>query len=417
MHIPKLFTTRLSFFILVIFVFASCQELIDAPVPNSNWALFQSAETKPLTTTERQSLDGVYKIEQADYPFGKSTAGKWSYTINGTDTTHHFTFFCEEEATHFICEGRRLKDTILLNGYWRKMVNTQTGKVQLMIIADSLNQNNLTIKGKFGDGEEAPDEDIAFIYLRPLYNKTPMVIVGHRGGGRGNDLLPASENSLEMIKLAARLGATGVEIDVQLTKDGIPVLYHDSKINDRLTEKAGIRGSLSEYKLAELKDIRLKRGGKIPTLQQALDTILFKTPLQFIWLDCKEKNLDAVHQLQKMFLQKANAAGRDFTIVIGVPDEDVLKGFAKLPDHHNIPSLTELDTTFARTMNANYWAPSWTKGLQLPEVNAMHTQKRKVIVWTVDPHKKIEEFINRGRFDGICSNRLGVVAHYYYCKQ
>ncbi len=417
MRTQKLLAPNLLLSISVIIFYSSCQELIDAPVPNTNWPIFQSAETKPLTTLEREALNGVYKIEQADYPFGKTAAGKWSYTINGSDTIHHFTFFCEEEATHFICEGRKLNDTVLLNGYWRKMVNTQTGKVQLMIVADSVGQKSFTIKGKFGDGEEMPDEAIALTYLRPLYNKTPMLIIGHRGGGRSNDLLPASENSLEMLKLAASLGATGVEIDVQLTKDGIPVLYHDSKINDRLTEKAGIRGEIGEYNLAELKDIKLKRGGSISTLEQALDTILFKTPLKFVWLDCKEKNLSAVHRLQKSFLKKASDAGKDFEIVIGVPDEDVLKGFSKLPNHQNIPSLTELDTSFARTMNANYWAPSWSKGLQLPEVNAMHTQKRKVIVWTVDPHKKIEEFINRGRFDGICSNRIGVVAHYYYCRQ
>ena len=37
----------------------------------------------------------------------------------------------------------------------------------------------------------------------------------------------APENTLEAFLLAAEQGADGVELDVQLTKDGIPVVFHD----------------------------------------------------------------------------------------------------------------------------------------------------------------------------------------------
>jgi glycerophosphoryl diester phosphodiesterase len=220
-----------------------------------------------------------------------------------------------------------------------------------------------------------------------------------------------------MLKLAARLGATGVEIDVQLSKDGIPVLYHDGRINDRLTKKAGIRGAINEYSLAALKQLNLKRGGKIPTLQEALDTILYKTPLQYVWLDCKGVSLKTVNQLQMQYMQKAKAAGRKLVIAIGIPDEETAKNFMDLPAYKNIPSLTELDTAFARKLSANAWAPSWTKGLQLPEVTALKQTGINTIVWTVDMHEKIREFIWEGKFAGICSNRPGVVAYYYYTKK
>ena len=94
---------------------------------------------------------------------------------------------------------------------------------------------------------DEPTKKISLKYMRPLYNKTPLEITAHRGGGRNGDLLPASENSVEIIQLAPRLGATGVEIDVQQTRDGVLVLYHDERINDRLTHKTGIRGKLKEY--------------------------------------------------------------------------------------------------------------------------------------------------------------------------
>jgi glycerophosphoryl diester phosphodiesterase len=395
--------------------FSHCQYIADAPVPTLLWSEFDAPDAKPLHAAERAGLSGVYQVAEADYPFGKVLAAKWSYTVDGRDTTWHFSLFGEEEACVFICEGRKKNDSILLNGYWRKMVNTQTGRVRFKFAQKDLGR--VAIEGWFGDGEEMPARPIHLRYLQPLQPKDSLLIVGHRGGGRNNDLLPASENSTEMLKLAARLGATGVEIDVQFSKEGVPVLYHDSRINDRLTKKAGIRGAIQDYTIAELKQLNLKRGGKIPTLQEALDTILYKTPLQYVWLDCKVgSDLASVYQLQMHYLQKAKAAGRQLMIAIGIPDEDVMKQFQTLPNFKQVPSLTEMDTAFAVRLQADVWAPSWLKGLQLPEVSAMQQKGIKVIVWTVDMHDKIEEFIRNGKFNGICSNRPGVVAFYHYTR-
>lgn len=61
---------------------------------------------------------------------------------------------------------------------------------------------------------------------------TPTVI-GHRGNGmnqRAKKSLQLGENTVESFITAASLGASYVEFDVQLTKDGIPVIYHDFTI-------------------------------------------------------------------------------------------------------------------------------------------------------------------------------------------
>lgn len=58
---------------------------------------------------------------------------------------------------------------------------------------------------------------------------TPTVI-GHRGNGmnqRAKKSLQLGENTVDSFITAASLGASYVEFDVQLTKDGIPVIYHD----------------------------------------------------------------------------------------------------------------------------------------------------------------------------------------------
>ena len=59
----------------------------------------------------------------------------------------------------------------------------------------------------------------------------------------------APENTLEAFQLAADMGADGVELDVQLSKDGQLVVFHDETI-DRVSDG---RGWVGDYTLEELK--------------------------------------------------------------------------------------------------------------------------------------------------------------------
>ncbi|UJL44779.1 glycerophosphodiester phosphodiesterase [Virgibacillus sp. NKC19-16] len=58
-------------------------------------------------------------------------------------------------------------------------------------------------------------------------------IFAHRGASRR-----APENTMSAFKLAYCLGAEGIETDVQLTKDDIPVLIHDEQVK-RTTNSTG----------------------------------------------------------------------------------------------------------------------------------------------------------------------------------
>lgn len=78
----------------------------------------------------------------------------------------------------------------------------------------------------------------------------------------------APENTLEAFLLAAEQGADGVELDVQLTKDGEMVVVHDEEI-DRVSDGSGF---VKDYTLAELKNLNFNKthleyqNVKIPTL-------------------------------------------------------------------------------------------------------------------------------------------------------
>ena len=59
------------------------------------------------------------------------------------------------------------------------------------------------------------------------------VAFAHRGGKAH-----APENTVEAFKLGLKLGATGLESDVWLTADGVPVLDHDGLVKTRFSKRA-----------------------------------------------------------------------------------------------------------------------------------------------------------------------------------
>lgn len=71
-------------------------------------------------------------------------------------------------------------------------------------------------------------------------------IVAHRGGGT-----LAPENTLGAIRLGAALGFKGVEFDVMLTGDGVPVLVHDRTL-ERTTSGKGSVAATAYAEIAKL---------------------------------------------------------------------------------------------------------------------------------------------------------------------
>lgn len=91
-------------------------------------------------------------------------------------------------------------------------------------------------------------------------------IFAHRGlTFQGNKTI-ADENTLEAFELALAAGADYLESDIQVTKDHVPVLFHDGD----LTRLVGKRTKVSNLTLSQVTQIELPHSGKIPTLEEAL---------------------------------------------------------------------------------------------------------------------------------------------------
>ncbi|MEO0466608.1 MAG: glycerophosphodiester phosphodiesterase family protein [Pseudomonadota bacterium] len=83
------------------------------------------------------------------------------------------------------------------------------------------------------------------------------------------------ENSIAAFKAAAEAGV-GIELDVQLSSDGVPVVFHDPML-DRMTDAAG---AVWHHKADDLTALQLAGAGeRIPTLTRALSALPKGTPV------------------------------------------------------------------------------------------------------------------------------------------
>ncbi|XP_040430762.1 glycerophosphodiester phosphodiesterase 1 isoform X3 [Cygnus olor] len=94
--------------------------------------------------------------------------------------------------------------------------------------------------------------------------------IAHRGGAHD-----APENTLAAIRQAAENGATGVELDLEFTADGVPILMHDETV-ERTTDGSGRLRDLTFDEVRKLNPSAKHRlwskfqGEKVPTLREAV---------------------------------------------------------------------------------------------------------------------------------------------------
>ena len=99
-------------------------------------------------------------------------------------------------------------------------------------------------------------------YIRHWNKKWSGLDVGHRGSGtsfKSSDGGVIRENTIASLKKAAASGADMVEFDVQLSKDLVPVIYHDFQVYVSLKKKKTLEvGDMLELPMKELTLEQLK---------------------------------------------------------------------------------------------------------------------------------------------------------------
>jgi glycerophosphoryl diester phosphodiesterase len=116
------------------------------------------------------------------------------------------------------------------------------------------------------------------------------LIIGHRGASS-----IAPENTLASFRQAIEAGADGVEFDVRLARDGVPVIIHD----ETLQRTASIQKRVADLSSVELQQVNVGSwfshnrktteefaAERIPTLQQLFDLLASTTALFYLEMKC-----------------------------------------------------------------------------------------------------------------------------------
>lgn len=111
------------------------------------------------------------------------------------------------------------------------------------------------------------------ICSRPDYSPLMGYYYAHRGLHDNDSDTP--ENSIPAFQKAINAGY-GIELDVQLTKDRVPVVFHD----DTLKRVCGVNGSAKDYTYQELQQFHLFNTKEtIPKLEDVLNLVNGQVPL------------------------------------------------------------------------------------------------------------------------------------------
>lgn len=225
--------------------------------------------------------------------------------------------------------------------------------------------------------------------LPRVFLETPLAHRGLHDVGQG-----IIENSPSAIRRAVQAGY-GIEIDVQLSADGVAMVFHDDTL-DRLT---ALQGPVRARNAADLGQVRLTGSDDtIPTLAQVLDIVAGQVPL-LIELKDQSGGLGAAEPILEQAVA-ADLAGYDGPVAVmsfnphmvaalkdaapDIPRGLTTSGF--IPSHW--PQVSPEQCTILRSIaafgqvGARFISHDWTD-LGSPRVAELKGQGVPVLCWTI----------------------------------
>ncbi|MFD5425781.1 glycerophosphodiester phosphodiesterase [Streptomyces sp. NPDC127084] len=218
-----------------------------------------------------------------------------------------------------------------------------------------------------------------------------VTLVGHRG-----DPYVARENTLPSLLAAVERGADAVEVDVRLTRDGVPVLLHD----DTLKRLWGDDRPLARLSHAELTELTR---GRVPTLHEALTAVGGHR----LMLDLPGADESSVRAVAGA-VRDSGAADRVYycgglAAMVAVRAADPGAEIALTWTTLAPPRPVLLDVLRPRWLNYRF-------GLVSQELaDRVHADGLLLSAWTADTRRTMRRLV-RGGVDSITTNRVGTLA-------
>ena len=215
-----------------------------------------------------------------------------------------------------------------------------------------------------------------------IHNK----VIAHRGAWKNTG---APENSIASLNHAIKLGCEGSEFDVHMSADSLPVINHDTHIQDL---------SIAKTSASELLALKLSNGEPLPTLENYLKAGMAQNKMKLI-LEIKpselgqEASMALTHKVVALVEQLHAQAWVDYISF----DYDVCKTVNVLAPYANAAYLKGDKTPEELTADKLYGFDYHFSILQKNPtwVTDAKTRKLTVNVWTVNDKPMLEDLLKQ----------------------
>ena len=340
---------------------------------------------------------------------------------------------------------------LVFEGYWRYLqfpepTPKQTGLIRLFVEPQSaaealcrgepVTPGTVRLVGATGYGNTAPVAPITITYTGPrksrLVNGVKSFLVGvHHGGCQTVDNCGVSENTAETFVLAKQLGGDYLEIDVRLTADNVPVLFHLGLV-PTVVQGTYCVGGIEDWTYSQLvANCRARNGEIIPRLVDALEYGLTRTDLT-VWLDMKVTNAvvpasQIIGELNQRLVQctpgVAPPAGRRCLfpgsrpvierVIIGLPSDDIIDEYTSAQAAGQLTPgqrcLCESNFDAVSSIPCQAASPRYTLGPLASDAQTLQSQGKFFGYWTINDPVTMNAFLEAGRPNGILTNYLGTL--------
>lgn len=226
-------------------------------------------------------------------------------------------------------------------------------------------------------------------------------VIAHRGY---SSAFP--ENTLAAFNGALAAGADYIETDVQMTKDGQAVLFHD----DTLERITGVQGKIADYTYEELSAMDAGKwfsddyaGERIVTLQQMLE--LVRDSDVKIYLELKD--IGDLEGYEETVLAATDAADLTQRCVFASFCYEYLEHLKELnADVQVLYNTVSADEGLTEAFPADYYGIA-VDAVTPEAVSEAHAVSSRVFVWTANTPKQMERLQEMG-VDGIVTNDPGL---------
>jgi glycerophosphoryl diester phosphodiesterase len=236
------------------------------------------------------------------------------------------------------------------------------------------------------------------------------LVIAHRGAS-----YDAPENTMAAFHLAHKLGADMIELDVQLSADGIPIVFHDSLL-DRTSNGSGAPWN---YHVKELKLLDAGswfsasyKGEPIPTLAEVLDWAKDKI-LVNIEIKPESVSVDNVNGIEKKTIELVKEHGVENKVIIsGFDYRSVrrVKEYAPgirtglLFNRKSSEGVDYRDLTMQN--NADYFHCSWRE-MNEKRAAVLRDAAIPFLIYTVNSSRLMKKMIRLGA-SGIFTDKPGL---------